>query len=111
VPSLGAVPGSATNFMRKILVISVLLLTIIGCKPSGCKPKEVYTENKSDIIVTNVLGHKFRFISPEIPNADGTARAELWERIDPLDTNRWYTRSLSSQIRTNDVPIFHSFPR
>mgnify|MGYP007121596309 FL=1 len=59
-------------------------------------------------IATDSMGNQYRMVSPETKNADGSVTTELWEKIKPLDTNRWYTPTLGSRFDTNHPPLFNS---
>lgn len=83
-----------------------LILTLCGCRP--VIEKQPYID---PIVVVDSSGQKYRFVSPEIVNANGTTTAELWEKIEPLDTNHWYTPTLASKIYTNQPPLFNSLMR
>lgn len=77
----------------------ILASFLVGC---GKREESVIVEPpKVEVIVTDVLGYKYRLLSESVELADGRASAELWERIDPLVTNRWYTPALGT-LRTND---------
>ena len=69
----------------------------------SCSPKQV--------VVTDSNGYKYRLVEREKKLSNNTVQTELWERIEPLDTNRWYTPTLSSKINTNSPPLFNSLMR
>ena len=98
------------KFVLSICVVFVLCLT-------ACNKKEAVFVTPIPVvpaitnIVTDVHGYKYRMISHEVKYSNGISKAELWERIDPLETNHWYTISLGSQFDTNNPPIFNSLMR
>lgn len=98
-------PPMAPICMRNLWLISVIGV-LVGCSPKVSPPPQV-----NEVVVTDVRGQKYRFVSPEIANADGTKTVELWEKIEPRDTNRWYTPTLGSKMDTNNPPIFNSLMR
>ena len=91
------------HFMKNILIAILLLvaLSVVGCKPKVDKQPYI-----APTIVTDINGKKYRFVSPAMVNSNGVKMVELWERIDPLDTNRWYTPDLASEIYTNNPKSF-----
>jgi len=92
--------------MRNVWLVILLSVFVLGCRP--VVEKQPYID---PTVVTDVRGQKYRFVSPEMANADGTVTVELWEKIEPLDTKRWYTPSLGSKLDTNNPPIFNSLMR
>lgn len=64
-----------------------------------------------EITVVDTIGYKYRLIQPEKVLSNNILQVELWERIDPLDTNRWYTPTLASKLYTNNPPLFNSISR
>jgi hypothetical protein len=66
---------------------------------------------QTSIVVVDGIGQKYRFVSPEVTNKNGTVTSELWEKIEPLDTNHWFARTLSSRLNTNGTPMFNSLSR
>ena len=92
--------------MRNLWLIAVIGVVLVGCSPKVSSPPQV-----PNVTVVDASGRTYRFVSPEIKNADGTATVELWERIDPMDTNRWYTPTLGSKYDTNHPPLFNSLSR
>lgn len=88
-------------------MFAILMIGLLA----GCRPvveKQPYIE---PTVVTDARGQKYRFVSPEMANANGTTTAELWEKIEPLDTNHWYTPTLASKFDTNNPPLFNSLMR
>lgn len=92
--------------MKNLWFAILLSVFVLGCRP--VVEKQPYIP---DTVVTDVSGKKYRFVSPAMANANGTVTVELWERIEPLDTNRWYTPTLGSKMDTNSPPMFHSLMR
>lgn len=101
-----------------ICIVLALCLTSCSTKtqPTPTPTVSVFDPAKTPIptvngIATDYLGNQYRMVSPEIVNSNGTTTAELWERIQPLETNHWYTPSLGSRFDTNHPPIFTSLMR
>ena len=91
--------------MKQIIVILTIMASLfIGCKPS--KPQNGMVV-KPNAVVVDSNGYKYRFVRPEMV-VNGMTQVELWERIDPLVTNRWYTPTLASKFDTNHPPTFNS---
>lgn len=85
-----------------------LLLTLCSCTPKVDVPD---FQVPGVVIVTDTLGQKYRLVEREKSLGNNLTQAELWEKIEPLDTNRWYTPSLGSKMDTNNPPIFNSLSR
>lgn len=83
-----------------------MLLAMLGCKPVSDKKPHI-----DPIIAIDESGKKYRFVSPEMVNSNGVVISELWERIQPPDTNNWYTPSLSSKLDTNKPKSFNALMR
>lgn len=102
-----------------ICVVFALCLTACSPKlPTVSQPTTTPTIERSQTpiptvngIATDSMGNQYRFVSPETKNADGSVTTELWEKIKPLDTNRWYTPTLGSRFDTNHPPLFNSLMR
>jgi hypothetical protein len=88
--------------MKKVLIAIILAMVFVGCH----KQPEV-----SSVVVTDISGKKYRLVSAEKKISDIMTKPEVWERIEPLDTNHWYSRTLSSVINTNEPAMFNSFPK
>ena len=105
--------------MKKLILSFCLLFVLVGCSPnveivpySTSSSQPVDTEQVvTEQFVTDVRGYKYRLISPDITNENGTVTVELWERIEPLVTNRWYTRDLSSRLDPEKTPMFNSISK
>lgn len=80
------------------LLSAVLLFT--GCATAPTQPERA----------TNEIGQVFELVQPAITNAAYTD-IELWERINPSDTNRWYTPSLDWTLHPTNPPSFKSVMR
>lgn len=74
-----------------------LLLILTGCATTPQQPERV----------TDEKGYVYELVQPAITNAAYTD-IELWERINPADSNRWYTPSLDWQLHPGSVPSFKS---
>jgi len=86
--------------MKKIWGFA-LLSFLTGCRP----PQPSIPET-----VTDINGYVYRLISPEKSLGNGMVQVELWERIEPLETNHYYTPTLGSKIN-GGTPIFISLSR
>lgn len=89
-----------SKFMKYTVGLLILLFVLVGCD----KPQQ-------PTIVKDSLGHTYKLVESERKLTNGLAQVELWERIEPLDTNHWYTPILSSLKDTNNPPIFQSLMR
>lgn len=96
--------------MRKLLTSLALFFLLIGCTPKvETTPPD--STPVAQLVVKDFTGKTYRLISPDVTNANGAVTTELWERIDPPDTNHWYTRTLNSRMFTNEIPLFNSLSR
>lgn len=59
---------------------------------------------------TNELGQVFELVQPAIKDGAFTD-IELWERVQPPDTNRWWTPSLDWTLHPGNAPSFKSVLR
>lgn len=96
------------------------LCIVIGCKKSNTN---IQKNSQHGIVVSNVLqakvgdyvidgfGKKYRKVTDERTLGSGISNVEVWERYEPLDTNHWYTPTITSKIYTNDPPGFNSLFR
>lgn len=85
--------------MKRTALMLILASFLVGC---GKQEESVVVEPpKVEVIVTDVLGYKYRLLSESVVLGDGRSQAELWERIEPKVTDRWYTPALGT-VRTND---------
>lgn len=110
---------------EKFLALIVVLCGVFGCGnpdlikyPEVKPPAPVVTE----LVVSNILqakvgdfiydaeGRKYQKRTDAVKSTDISV-AEVWERVEPLVTNRWYTPSLGSVIFTNEPPSFNSLFR
>ena len=79
---------------------------------------------KHGLLVSNVLtarvgdfvfdeaGRKYvKITDTGITNEEGIYKADVWERVDPLDKKRWYTPTLTSFVWTNQPVRFNSLFR
>lgn len=82
---------------RGCFYVIAALIFLFGCATAPPQPERA----------TNELGQVFELVQPAITNAAYTD-IELWERISPADSNRWYTPSLDWQLHQGNVPSFKS---
>lgn len=94
--------------MRLIVTIlaSIMMLVLSSCN----KPDKSVVQPSAKVLVDS-RGYKYRLVSPEKVLPGGMIQAELWERFDPLETNHWYTPTLSSKYDTNSPTVFNSLMR
>jgi hypothetical protein len=87
--------------MKNLIVTLIgMCFVLVSCSP---QPTEVRT--------IDIHGYKYRLVSVEKQLGPGMTQSELWERIEPLDTNHWYTPTLSSKVNSNSAPMFNSLMR
>lgn len=79
--------------MKRLL----LLLLLTGCATAPTQPERV----------TDEKGYVYELVQPAMRTAEFEDIA-LWERIQPQDTNRWWTPSLDWQLHPQNVPSFKS---
>lgn len=104
------------HFMcKKILAIIIACVFLIGCEKS--KPIKNPDKPTSGIVVSNVLqakvgdyiydvaGCKYKKRTDAV-KTEAWEKTAVWERVEPLVTNRWYVPTLSSTMFTNDPPSF-----
>lgn len=97
--------------MKNIWISLVFVLLFIGCS-SGQEPIKSYpAKPKIGIIAIDVHGYQYRLVSLEKKISDGIFLSEIWEKIKPLETNHWYTPTLSSKEDTNAPLMFNSLGR
>jgi len=84
-------------------------LFISGCDPKP--PKLIPTLESTVRSVIDSNGDTYLFISPERTLPNGEIQVELWEKIAPHDTQRWYTPTLASRLNTNQPPTFNPLLR
>ena len=80
--------------MNKCFLTIVLA---IGLIVAGC--------SKSISTVTDGNGYKYQQVSTSL-TTNGIIHDAVWQRVSPLDTNHWYTPTLSYLQNTNSVPSF-----
>ena len=94
--------------MKSIIVIIAIMASLfVGCKPSIPQNGMII---ESIIVVTDASGYRYQLVEPE-KMVDGMTMVALWERIEPLDTKKWYTPTLASKFDTNRPPTFNSLMR
>jgi len=75
---------------------------------TGCTKDPVPVQPRTAI---DAFGSTYQLVSNEVAISNGEFKVELWEKIDPPDTNRWYVPTLSSKLDTNSVPMFNPLLR
>lgn len=92
--------------MKKLLILSSILILLVGCGKVNEAPrnKDVTSLRAAQVgdTVLDSEGRRYRKLTNE-NLTNGVGRVDIWERIDPLVTNRWYTPALSSRIFTNTI--------
>jgi len=87
------------------------LIFIIGAL-CGCHPTPQPTPSASErLTVVGADGYTYRLVRAERSLGGPMSEEELWERINPLVTNRWYSRTGYSKQHTNEPPTFNSLMR
>lgn len=76
----------------------LIALILLGCNPNVRE-------------VVDIHGYKYRLVSSEKVISDTISQVEIWERVNPLDTNHWYTPTASSRLNTNQVMMFQTLMR
>jgi hypothetical protein len=94
--------------MRNLWIL-LIAGTLVGCSRPSVPPQQ--SPITTEIIVVDALGQKYRLVSEERRINDHLTQSELWEKIEPLDTNRWYAPTLGSKLDSNKPPIFNSLSR
>lgn len=100
--------------MKTLFPLILVMIMAIGCqKPTVVRgdAEPIGNELKIGMMVIGSDGYKYRLVRPEKQLGDGFSDEELWERIDPLVTNRWYSRTLPSRLDTSQPPSFNSLMR
>lgn len=84
--------------MKAFLLIFVLFSV-------GCEKKQSFSniiDAKVGDVVVDSNNHKYRKLTNE-SLTNGIGNIDIWEKIEPRVTNKWYTPSLSSRLSTNSV--------
>ena len=79
--------------MKNILFVLSLSVFLIGCGKQS--------------VVTDSNGYQYKMIKSEQVSSNGQTSVALWQRVKPLDTNRYYTPTLEWQTNTNGTPSFN----
>lgn len=106
------------------MVLTSLLVFTACDKPNNNGTVPIVEQAKQETVVSNVLvakvgdfvfdeeGRKYvKITNAGEKNEQGIYRAEVWERIEPLDKKRWYTPALGSFVWTNQPIRFNSLFR
>ena len=81
--------------MNKVFLTITL---VIGLILVGCSNKSTVTDGN---------GYKYQQITAASSSTtNGIIQDAVWQRISPLDTNHWYTPTLSYLQNTNSIPSF-----
>lgn len=94
--------------MKKLIFLGICLLWM-GC--SNPHIPVVVTPPPQEVIATDITGNKYKLISEEVLLSNGVSQAELWEKIDPKNTNYWYIPALGVVRNTNGNMEFKSIRR
>jgi hypothetical protein len=115
--------------MKKLVIVlaiftSMLFLTACDGNKPNTNNNVGIEQPKHGLLVSNVLtarvgdfvfdeaGRKYvKITDTGITNEEGIYKADVWERVDPLDKNRWYTPTLTSFVWTNQPVRFNSLFR
>lgn len=94
--------------MKEFTSLSIIIATIMSaCSKRAESPQSVpqitniFGAKINDVVV-DVNGRKYRKLTEErLTNGVGTV--DIWVRIDPTNSNNWYTPTLSSKILGNTI--------
>jgi hypothetical protein len=98
--------------MKKLFWFLTLIF-LVGCKPS--EPKlttyvKLTTQGPNGVTANDTNGYRYQLVEWERKLTNGLIQAELWQRVNPLDTNYWYIQTAISRV--TDGPIeFNVVPR
>ena len=84
--------------MKNLIFICILFI-LCGCQKDP-EPR----------ILVDVRGYKYKLIQ-ETQIKGPLIYLELWERIEPKDTNHYYSRTLESETFNSQIPIFFPVSR
>lgn len=114
-PSLGSIfffQSDMYSCMKTIWLPLVFALLLVGCSAKQQEPLKSYPSKPTvGVVVIDINGYKYRLVSLEKSLGGVLSQSELWERIDPLETNHWYTPTLASKKNTNSSPMFNTLMR
>ena len=119
--------------IRNIILMCVIIGFGVGCERSNVPSSNNNNNNNNGLpnpnpivnsgkVVSNVLqakvgdyifdiaGRKYKKRTDAVIS-DAWGNADIWERVEPLVTDKWYTPTLGSTIFTNDPPSFNSLFR
>jgi hypothetical protein len=68
-------------------------------------------EAKVGDVIVDVSNNTYRKVTNKKTSNFGVEEFELWERISPQDTNRWFSPTLSSFKNKASAPVFNGFSR
>ena len=96
--------------MKKLILSLVVGVLLVGCSAKEKAPISVVpaVQQSSNVptfvsglyIVTDLRGQKYKLIQPSY-KSNGQTYVSLWQKIEPLNTNNWYTPTLSSEMKMN----------
>lgn len=94
--------------MKEFLSLSVIVMVLMSaCSKHDAAPSTVpqitniFGAKINDVVV-DVNGRKYRKLTEE-RLTNGVGKVDIWERIDPPNSNNWYTPTLSSKILGNTI--------
>lgn len=99
----------------KIVWVCLVAAILVGCSPkketSVASTKPTVLAVEVGTVKTDYDGKKYKLVQAAKDLGNGIYQSDLWERIDPLETNHWYTPTLGSVMDTNSPLIFNSLMR
>lgn len=94
--------------MKEFLSLSVIVMVLMSaCSKHDAVPTtapqitNIFGAKINDVVV-DVNGRKYRKLTEE-RLTNGVGKVDIWERIDPPNSNNWYTPTLSSKILGNTI--------
>lgn len=61
-------------------------------------------------MVVDVSGYQYRFIEKS-KMISSDEKVDIWERVKPVDTNKYYTPTLQWDLNPKDTPSFNTIDR
>lgn len=84
-----------------LLIVLVSSLVIVG-QSIGEKTVD-FSKIKVGEVISDYQGFKYKKITEEkvIDTSIGLGQADIWERVEPTDKNKWYTPSLNNKANVS----------
>ena len=98
----------------KKLIWFLALICLLGCKPSEPPKLKTYIKlgasSPNRVTINDTNGYRYQLVEWERKLTNGLIQAEIWQRVNPLDTNYWYIQTAISRV-TDGPPAFNVVPR